>query len=149
MDQGRVCQSGDIQQVFDRPTDPAVARILGVETVVRGRVESVLDGMATLLVGTARILAADPGSLGAQAFVCIRGEDVVVERRDGALAETTARNRITAMHPEGPLVRVQLDGGFALEALITRRACQDLRLTEGDQVFAILKATAVHLIPHD
>ncbi|HJW71904.1 MAG TPA: ABC transporter ATP-binding protein [Geothrix sp.] len=153
MDHGRVCQSGDIQQTFDRPTDPAVARILGVETVLRGRVESVLDGMATLVVGTARILAADPGGLGARAFVCIRGEDVVVERRDGALAETTARNRIpariTAMHPEGPLVRVRLDGGFALEALITRRACQDLRLVEGDQVCAILKATAVHLIPHD
>ncbi len=153
MDQGRVCQSGDIQQVFDRPTDPAVARILGVETVVRGRVESVIDGLATVAVGPARILAADPGGLGHQAFVCIRGEDVAVERGCGPGAESTARNRlparITSLQPEGSLLRIGLDCGFPLEALVTRQACHDLGLTEGDQVCVILKAAAVHLIPHD
>jgi len=153
LDRGRICQSGDIQQVFDRPTDPAVAAILGVETVVRGRIESIVDGMATLAVGTARLLAADPGGLGWEVFVCIRGEDVAVERGCGPGAESTARNRlparILALHPEGPLVRLALDGGFPLEALVTRQACQDLGLAEGDQVCAVLKAAAVHLIPHD
>lgn len=153
LNQGRVCQSGDIQQVFDRPTDLAVAQILGVETVTLGQVESVAEGMVTLRVGTARLLAADPGGLGRQAFACIRGEDVAVERKDSNLTETTARNRlpahITALQPEGPLVRLKLDCGFSLEALVTRQACVDLRLLEGDQVCAILKATAVHLIPHD
>jgi len=153
MDQGRVCQSGDIQQVFDRPTDPAVAAILGVETVVRGRIESIADGMATIAVGSARILAADPGSLGWEVFVCIRGEDVAVERSGGSGAESTARNRlparITALQPEGPLMRISLDCGFPLESLVTRQACLDLALTEGDPVCAILKAAAVHLIPHD
>jgi molybdate transport system ATP-binding protein len=153
MDQGRVCQSGDIQQVFDRPTDPAVARILGVETVVLGRVESVSEGMAAVAVGPARILVADPGSLGRLAFVCIRGEDVAVERGCGPGAGSTARNRlparITALHPEGSLVRIALDCGFPLESLVTRQACHDLGLGEGDQVCAILKAAAVHLIPHD
>lgn len=153
MDQGRVCQSGDIQQVFDRPTDPAVAAILGVETVVRGQIEAIAGGMATISVGSAQIFAADPGSLGWQVFVCIRGEDVAVERSCGPSAESTARNRlpacITALHPEGSLVRIGLDCGFPLESLVTRQACADLDLKEGDQVCAILKAAAVHLIPHD
>ncbi len=151
MDHGRVCQSGDIQQVFDRPTDPAVAAILGVETVVRGQIESITGGMATVAVGAARILAADPGSLGWQVFVCIRGEDVAVER--GCGAESTARNRlparITGLQPEGSLMRLSLDCGFPLESLVTRQACADLALNVGDQVCAILKAAAVHLIPHD
>jgi len=153
MDQGRVCQSGDIQAVFDRPTDPAVARILGVETVVRGEVESIVEGLATLRVGPARILAADPGGLGHGAFACIRGEDVAVERSSGPAPGSTARNRlparITALSPEGALMRVGLDCGFPLAALVTRQACLDLGLSEGDQVCAILKAAAVHLIPHD
>ncbi|WP_243317929.1 ABC transporter ATP-binding protein [Geothrix paludis] len=153
MDQGRVCQSGGIQQVFDRPTDPAVARILGVETVVLGRIESIADGMATIAVGTAQIHAADPGSLGWQVFVCIRGEDVAVERGCGPGPGSTVRNRlparITALQREGSLVRVALDAGFPLEGLVTRQACADLRLAEGDQVCAVLKAAAVHLIPHD
>lgn len=153
MDQGRVCQSGDIQQVFDRPTDPAVARILGVETVVLGRIDGITDGMATIAVGSAQIHAADPGGLGRQVFICIRGEDVAVERGSGPGAGSTVRNRlpsrITALHPEGSLVRIALDAGFPLESLVTRQACADLRLAEGDQVCAILKAAAVHLIPHD
>ena len=153
LDQGRVCQSGDIQRAFDRPTDPAVARILGVETVVRGRVEGVAEGLATVAVGPARIFAADPGGLGQQAFVCIRGEDVAVERQGVAPSGSTARNRlpgtITTLHAEGALVRLSLDCGFPLECLVTRQACQDLGLVEGDAVTAILKAAAVHLIPHD
>ena len=153
MDRGRVCQSGDIQQVFDRPTDPAVAAILGVETVVRGQIQSIVGGMATISVGSALILAADPGSLGWQVFVCIRGEDVAVERGCGPGTESTARNRlparITTLQPEGSLVRLSLDCGFPLESLVTRQACVDLDLKEGDQVCAILKAAAVHLIPHD
>jgi molybdate transport system ATP-binding protein len=151
MDQGRVCQTGDIQEAFDRPTDPAVAAILGVETVVRGQIESITEGMATVAVGAARLLAADPGSLGWEVFVCIRGEDVAVER--GCGAESTARNRlparITGLQPEGSLLRLSLDCGFPLESLVTRQACADLALKVGDQVCAILKAAAVHLIPHD
>lgn len=155
LDRGRVCQSGDIAQVFDRPTDPAVAAILGVETVVRGQIEAITEGMATVAVGSARILAADPGGLGWQVFVCIRGEDVAIERGwdCGPGASTTARNRlparITALQPEGSLVRLSLDCGFPLESLVTRQACADLELAEGVAVCAVLKAAAVHLIPHD
>jgi len=153
MDGGRVCQEGPIQRVFDRPTDPAVARILGVETVVLGRVVDVSEGLATLAVGEgqARIHAPDPGSLGTRAYVCIRGEDVLVER--GEPGPSTARNRlrgcIRALHPEGPLVRLTLDAGFPLESLVTRQACADLGLAEGEPVTALLKASAIHLIPHD
>jgi molybdopterin-binding protein len=85
--------------------------------------------------------------------VCIRGEDVAVERGGGTGLGSTARNRlpgrISALHPEGSLVRITLDCGFPLESLVTRQACADLHLTEGDQVHAILKAAAIHLIPHD
>jgi len=151
MDGGRVCQEGEIQRVFDRPTDPAVARILGVETVVLGRVVEVSGGLATVAVGEARLHAPDPGSLGVRAYVCIRGEDVLVER--GEPGPSTARNRlparITALHPEGPLVRLTLDAGFPLESLVTRQACADLGLAGGEAVTALLKASAIHLIPHD
>jgi molybdate transport system ATP-binding protein len=150
MEGGHVCQEGEIQQVFDRPTDPDVARILGVETVVLGRVVDQSSGLATVTVGDVRILATDPGSLGAHAYVCIRGEDVLLERGDPG--PSTARNRLrarlVALHPEGPLVRLTLDCGFPLESLVTRQACADLGLAEGETVTALLKASAIHLIPH-
>jgi molybdopterin-binding protein len=45
------------------------------------------------------------------------------------------------------LVRVGLDCGFPLKALITRQACDELGLREGDTVTAVMKAQSIHLIP--
>ena len=42
---------------------------------------------------------------------------------------------------------MSVDWGFSLSALITRPACDELRLAEGSTVTAVVKATAVHLIP--
>ena len=151
MEDGRRCQAGAIQEVFAHPSDPAVARILGVETVLLGRVVEIRDGLATLAVGEALLQAADPGGLGAQAYVCIRGEDVLLER--GEPGPSTARNRlrgrIRSLQSEDPLVRLTLDCGFPLESLVTRQACAELGLAEGEAVTALLKASALHLIPHD
>ena len=62
----------------------------------------------------------------------------------------SARNRlpatIVALRHEGPLVRVTLDAGFPLVALVTRPAREELGLAEGVPVTAYVKAPAVHLI---
>jgi len=47
----------------------------------------------------------------------------------------------------GPQVRVELDAGFPLVALITKQSLEELGLAEGSPVVASFKATAVHLIP--
>jgi molybdopterin-binding protein len=51
------------------------------------------------------------------------------------------------MTPSGPLVRVVIDCGLPVVALITHGSANDVKLEEGKQVTAIFKATAVHLIP--
>jgi len=65
----------------------------------------------------------------------------------------SARNqlagRVTALQPEGSVVRVIVDCGFLLSALVTRPACDELGLSEGAAVTAVIKATAVHLIPRE
>jgi molybdate transport system ATP-binding protein len=148
---GRIRQAGPVHEVFSRPTDLAVARTVGVETVVPGRVVAHADGLLTVEAGTACLTARDPGDIGRDVFVCVRAEEVVLER--GALSRMSARNhldgRIVAIHPEGPLLRVTVDCGFPLAALITRRACEDLALAVGETVTAIVKATSVHLIARD
>jgi len=48
---------------------------------------------------------------------------------------------------EGPVVRLLIDCGIPLVALITHQSCEELMLAEGQAVTATLKATAVHLIP--
>jgi molybdate transport system ATP-binding protein len=46
-------------------------------------------------------------------------------------------------------MRVAVDCGFRLSALITRPACEEMRLAEGSAVTAVVKATAVHLIARE
>lgn len=147
---GRICQAGPVHEVFSRPSDLSVARTVGVETVVPGRVLSGGGGLVTVEVGTARVIAFDPGDVEGDVFVCIRAEEVVLER--GPLPRTSARNhfsgRVTAINLEGPLLRVVVDCGFPLAALITRPAGADLALAVGDTVTAVVKAMSVHLIQH-
>jgi molybdate transport system ATP-binding protein len=46
-------------------------------------------------------------------------------------------------------MRVNLDCGFPLRALITNQAYQDMGLREGDEVVAVVKAPTIHLIPRE
>jgi molybdate transport system ATP-binding protein len=148
--EGAVRQAGTVEQVFGRPADLTVARIVGVETVVRGKVLGVHEGLATVAVGPAQtqVIAVAGEDVAGEVDVCVRAEDVMLQKQ--APADVSGRNRlpavVTAVEPEGPLVRVSLDCGFALTAVITKPAREDLGLAAGDGVVAIVKATAVHLI---
>jgi molybdate transport system ATP-binding protein len=146
---GRVLQSGTIEQVFSQPRDLETARIVGVETVVPGEIVETHDGLATVRVGAVSLTAVAPPDAGRTVYVCLKGEDVVLQR--AAAEGTSARNQLPAvvrgLTPEGPLVRVALDCGFELTALVTRPACDELRLQPGDAVTASFKAPAIHLIP--
>jgi molybdate transport system ATP-binding protein len=149
LDQGMIRQSGPVQEVFNRPADLAVARIVGVETVLPARIVRVDDGLATVAVGGAELVAVGVGAKVGEVYLCIRAEEVALQK--GAAGHSSARNQlggvIRSLVPEGPMVRVGLDCGFALAALITRPACTELGLHEGGAVTALVKAPAVHIIP--
>jgi tungstate transport system ATP-binding protein len=150
---GVIRQIGEPSTVFGAPADEEVAAFLGVETIVPARLVCLRDGLATLEVSGVTLHAAAPaGDPGEDVLACLRPEDVVI----GALPEesrtTSARNHlpasITRILPAGPHIRVELDAGFPLVALITKQAREDLDLSTGSRVEASFKAMAVHLIPH-
>jgi molybdate transport system ATP-binding protein len=148
MAQGRIRQIGPVHDVFSRPTDLAVASIVGVETVVPGRVVGASAGMVQVQVGSCVVLASDPGQTGRDVFVCIRAEDVILEKT--SRVQMSARNqlpgRIVGVQSQGPVMRVVLDCGFPLTALVTRPAAEDLGLAADAPTIAVVKATAIHLI---
>ncbi len=146
MSEGRILQKGIPQDVLTKPQHREVASAVGVETVVSGRIKSRANGIVVLRVGAADVLAAD--SDGEEFYVCIRGEDVTLEK--GRAEQSSARNHLKGtvrdVVPSGILMRVVVDVGFSLVALVTRQAVADLGLSTGVEVFAVLKASAVHLI---
>jgi molybdopterin-binding protein len=84
-------------------------------------------------------------------LLCLRPEDVVLAPPAAAEGPSSARNRlvgrVTAVTPAGGLERVELDCGFPLVALITRRSAEELDVRPGVQLLATFKASAAHLIP--
>lgn len=147
---GAVLQIGAPQDVFSRPANADVARVVGVETVVQGNVGKVAEGLATVHVGAVPLtaIASERGG-GPDVFVCIRAEDVTLE--PATAGATSARNhleaRVTSIASVGALAKVTVDCGFPLTALVTRSALADLRLAPGSPVRAAIKAGAVHLVP--
>ena len=146
---GRIVQVGSPDEVFSRPANAEVAAIVGVETVVTGRVAERRDDLAALDVNGARLWAVDPSRQGEEFYLCIRAEDVTLEI--GARPASSARNhlagRVIEIRPSGAVSRVTVDCGFVLTALVTRQAAEDLGLACGAPVAATIKASAVHLIP--
>jgi molybdate transport system ATP-binding protein len=150
---GRVCQTGPVSEVFSRPIDVQVAASLGVETVLPARVVDSEHGMLAVAVGTVVLYVADRDrvAVGADVYACIRAEDVTLEVESPLHA--SARNRLAArvlsLNPEGPVDRVSLDCGFPLDAVVTRRASEELKLAPGMSITAAIKATSVHLVARD
>jgi tungstate transport system ATP-binding protein len=149
---GRIRQIGEPSVVFGAPADEEVAAFLGVETIVPAKLVCLRDGMATLDVSGTTVQAAPALDPGEEVLACLRPEDVVIARLPEEPRTTSARNHlpatVTRILPAGPHIRVELDAGFPLVALITKQAREDLELAPGSRVEASFKAMAVHLIPH-
>ena len=152
MGEGAILQFAPVDEIFRQPASQAVARIVGVETVVAGRVTRRTEGMAEVAVGTA-LLHASAGGIpdgDPAVFACVRAEDVMLVKGNDFPA-TSARNRlpgvIRSITREGPMLRILIDCGFPLAALLTRQACDELDLKSGDAVTAMVKAPNIHLVP--
>lgn len=148
---GYIRQVGPVHEVFSRPVDLAVAASVGVETVVPGEIVDSTSGLMTVRVGASHIQVAQAAAVSRSVFVCIRAEDVILEAspRGDVSARNQLTGRVTVVQPEGGVVRVTVDCGFLLSALITRPACDELRIEEDSTVTAVVKATAIHLIPRE
>ncbi len=148
---GRVRQVGTPAEVFGSPVDEEVAQFVGAETIVAGRVQSVDDGVAVVNVaGHAVEGGGEAMAVGDEVLVCLRPEDVVLGAVHEGGIPTSARNhlpaRVTRIVPSGPFLRVEVDAGFRLVALITKQSREDLGIEPGADVIATFKASAVHLI---
>jgi len=143
---GRIVQVGDTSDVFLHPSDTFVAEFLGIGNMIRGNASS----KGSIARITPRIgpefFAVSPVS--GEVVATLHAEDVIVSEAPFA---SSARNSlfgtVSEIIPFGNTVRVILDVGFPLMALLTRESCADLHLAQGEKVYATFKATAVHVIP--
>ncbi len=147
---GVLRQVGRPQDVFTAPSDGDVATFVGVETVISGHVAACHNGQVTVTANGLSLEAVGDLPVGKSVLYCLRPEDITLSISAGE-SLTSARNHLKGLiiriTPSGPLVRVVVDCGLPIVALVTRGSANEMKLVEGTPVIATFKATAVHLIP--
>jgi tungstate transport system ATP-binding protein len=147
---GRIVQTGGWREVFQAPDNRDVAEFVGIENIIAGAIASSQDGMVAIKVGDRVIEAISHYPAGATVSACLRPEDVTLFLSP---VSSSARNsfvgEITRVVSSGPLSRIEIDCGFPLVALVTRRSAEELNLEKGKKVYATFKATAVHVMKRE
>ncbi|HDR72542.1 MAG TPA: ABC transporter ATP-binding protein [Methanoculleus sp.] len=145
--EGKLAAENDVERIFNAPETCEVARFVGIENVLEGRIVSSSDHVVRVETGAATIIAVSDLPEGEEVAACFRAEDVTLAPPSSA--RSSARNAfegiITRFTPMGPLMRVSIDCGFPLVATVLRDTVKEMGLTPGSSVRASVKASIVHL----
>ncbi|MEO0634075.1 MAG: molybdenum ABC transporter ATP-binding protein [Pseudomonadota bacterium] len=149
IDQGAIKAQGDL---FDVLSDPALTPLFGVReagAVLRAKVrERAFDGLTRIKTGAGDLhLPGVSAPEGSDIRLRILAQDVMIsrERPEGISALNILPARIETRYAgDGPGVALRLAAGSEyLLARITARAWATLELSEGDEIYAVIKATSV------
>ena len=147
---GHIRQIGKPEEVFSFPTDEEVASFVEAGNIIHGMVTSQNGGLASVGIGKQQIDTVSGLASGNKVTVLLRQEDIIILLPSIQNAPSSARNnlagKIVRVFPQGSQIRVTVDCGFPLVALITRRSYEELGLGVGQAVVVSFKASSVHLI---
>ena len=138
--------------LFDVMSDPAAVPLLGVReagAVIEAEVTAhAEDGLSTLTLSAGALeLPGVQAPVGARVRLRVLAQDVILslDRPDGLSSVNLLPVKILEIHPgDGPGAAIALQAGEdRLLARVTARAVSQMRLKEGMQCYAILKATTV------
>ena len=147
--QGQIRQIGKASEIFSAPVDTDVARFTGVEMIIPGKIIRQNDGLVDVACGDTILQAVSSAQPGTNVFLCLRPEDITLSLPDVG-GKTSARNslkcKISMLVPQGPLVRVIMDGPIHINALVTRSSAQEMQLAIGQEIQGSFKSSAIHVI---
>lgn len=152
LSRGRLIQCAPQRKIFAHPANEEVAIMVGMETRIRGTVETAVDGMCAVRFagGSARVMG-DFRS-GAPVLLCIRPEHLEVKRcveeLNCAKEKVLIRGKVLRISPSPAHYRIMIQAECGcLTALASESQFATLALREGDDVVAGVSPAAIHVIP--
>ncbi len=144
---GEILQIGSSSDIFSAPKNREVAEFVGVENILSGVIVQKDDNLVTIKIDGNAIQAISDFGVGDRVHALIRPEAIIFAlSKDVSSARNTFEGRITRMTPLEPLIRIEIDCGFPLLGVVTKRSAEGLGFAIGKRVYASFKATAIHII---
>jgi molybdate transport system ATP-binding protein len=141
LENGRVVQTGTLREITTKPLTSYVAELAGLN-LLRGRSHGYDFTLDTGVV----LVTAKPSMGDVLAVISPRDVVLFTEPPFGSSRNTWA-TQIDEVHVLGDRARVVLEAPVRLDAEVTVAALCDLRLTEGDRIWASVKATQIDVYP--
>jgi len=151
LENGRIAQAGNPEDVFQRPATVSIARMVGFSNIFSGVISEITDSGVVLSVGEKRFRVETPNRPppGSRVDWGIRPEEVMVVRPDRPLPQELRGNVLTVtverMQKRGAGYCLQLGGELPLSMLLPRHVQDRLRLTEAASIEVVLKPRYIHL----
>ena len=156
MDHGHIDQAAPAREVYVLPRSTYVARFMGGQNVMAGKVEAVADGMATLTSnGNSRFevpVKDMAATVGEPFYFAVRRDRVALEKAtEGELGTNAVRGTVVMTEYQGTWVKVTLqrNGAENFVGNIPDEIFFADPVEEGETVLAKWSADAMHPLVHE
>jgi molybdate transport system ATP-binding protein len=147
IEEGRIVQEGTPEQITAHPRSQYVARLVGLN-LYRGVADGSADGYGVRVEGGATIALAEQAS--GPVLVAFRPASVALyEQPPAGSPRNTWPVTVDGVERHGDSIRVHLAGQLAVAADVTPAAAAALRLTPGQEIWAVVKASETTAYPAD
>ena len=140
---GEIIQVGSPESLFSKPLNENVARFVGVENILKGKIKSNKRGVAIIDVEGREVYAVTEIKEG-EVDIFIRPENIILSKTPfKSSARNVFKGEVVKLTNLGPIMNVELNNG--LKVFITKQSVDEMNLKPGDKVYASFKATATHV----
>ncbi len=162
MAEGRIVAQGTPHEVLSAPLQETVAQLAGFENIFDATVESVHEDRGTMLcrVMTCRLPGGPAGRLvlletpliraevGSRLRLGIRAGDILlaIAKPVGLSARNVLTGRLLSLERRDMIISARVDCGVEMEVYLTLAARDALALTEGREVWLVIKTHSCHLM---
>ncbi len=145
MNNGRILEIGSPFNILDRPQDIFTAHFLGFENIFDGEIISSDDYIS--MVRTKDVVFRVPGEYKEKIKFGFRPEHVVIfKEKPKSSIQNIFEGKIVEIISEGSIVKLIIDIGIRIVALITRRSLEELNLRIGSEIFVGIKSTSIRIL---
>ncbi len=138
MNQGRIEQSGELEEIFRRPLSPFVADFVGMKNIfpVKFKGNKAFLNDLELEIGVNRE--------DSQGYLAIRPEDILLSKEKRRMQNSFPGFVLRVLN-RGLFYEVEIRTGETIfRVLITKSALFELRLKEGDSIYLSFEPKAIH-----